>query len=1379
MGFNQEQASFKEFLEYFDSSHVIPYIGAGFSMPACQEWSKFLQSYFDSIKEDWISDEQETQYNILKTSNEFNKDELLADLLISFGTPLQFRKALDRLIDVELPNSMKTKYQALHQAFPYLKITTNYDRLIERSSNSELNPPNTCFGNNPKQLEYLLTNLDKNNTLLKIHGCTTIEKSVVLSHSQYEEMYGANNDKKLPQFLRRVYQNNCLLFIGCSLYKDRPLRILEEVNSKGNPKQHFAIMRKPSTRVGRVEINQRLGKLNISTIWIDDFNQIEEILDILQSRKISISEVKEDIDNYLLSIEKEVYRENSKGAFLLIEERKEFILKNGSKQNQLHLKILQNKALQIEERYDEAKELLYQCLEAYSKDYRPYLYLAEMHLLNNEFDENLELLNKAASINNDNWFFHYNTINRAHTLNEIDKDNDFEISLLSYEKRVQSTFYTLYSSIYDKRGDFRQALNCIETAIHLTPYKINNYAKRIDLLKHYASSESDYERILNELQYFYGKMNRWNSNSINLRLWYLLSRIGVYIQLKRLDKIHELLPQTLPLFLQSNFSPTLDDYLHFILCYVCLEKEQILKLLNHISRFEHKPSQRLTVILLEQLLHRDAQLEGIEFFHKTGNTRIFRLLTALKENNTEEFISEIRNDEILITIFGQHLKGFLELREILVSIVPDKSPYKIFIQLFLQYDHKKYLAAFQTLTSFDYMQLGIYHCQHMVLEIFHRCNAWEYMVEVIEKIQPYIYSEEESFTLSQKLFLAYYMLEDYQNVIKTGNSIIKLYENSPFLPDSQLELLFSDLFQAYILIGRLDHNVLNEARELIEQHDTSKFSYDFRVKFEFTLYFELKDYQKSHDVIMDAIYQKGNLTEREYADLQLFFLLRLEPYLQFDINFSSKKEITDGDYVKFSETWYYIGDKSPHMQAPFQLNSNSQLYSSLIGKKLHDNIKFQETPYSPLLEGKIEVICSINDYIYWNIIHNFKKLTKSNSIPNYRAFTVIDESGNPNIDAFKHIIKIVKGSNVFFNAFIENNYPFSALAVNQNGLGQAASLIAKEQQGFITFCAGDIEAFQNQKEVARRIIVEEQNFVVDGTSALFLSESNLLNKIISYLPNLSVPQAVITFLTELGTHLSPSINRSGSIDLVNGNLNFTQYNQAQMNKAKETIIGSIKVLNKQDILYTSKASKYSCFTEQDVPPECSDACFQAKKRGIPILTDDLFHLQINHIETKKPQPTHFSSIALIRVLYEKDILTFDEYINFFSYLSHYRLRFLYIDSTDLYKVVFGDQKIQLFRPKDLGKLNFSLLFSEEYGYTTEYILYMLSEFLCNVVVDNTITDKNSEEVFLEILSLLPENFEKRETGEKLISYVYVFYAKTKSPYLQLIQTRLYTLKSVN
>lgn len=277
----QNQENYKELVK--NRNCLIPFIGAGFSAPSCPTWWQFLEQFRREITDDFLlPDDIEN----LKLLAETGTAEEYADLLVNRSGRGKAIRILEKSFTIDKPlRSMKAKFEALHSAFDGLIITTNFDSLLEITAPS---PLHKIHGNNPKELDDSFT-LDSKRTLLKIHGGIDNPSSIILTKIQYDEIYGNNKvdiDLPIPQFLRRVFKNRSLLFIGCSLCDDRTMDILKEVSVV---KPHFALMKYEPVKESRVELNRRLSNFQIHPIWFNDFDEITEILQSLISPSIANS----------------------------------------------------------------------------------------------------------------------------------------------------------------------------------------------------------------------------------------------------------------------------------------------------------------------------------------------------------------------------------------------------------------------------------------------------------------------------------------------------------------------------------------------------------------------------------------------------------------------------------------------------------------------------------------------------------------------------------------------------------------------------------------------------------------------------------------------------------------------------------------------------------------------------------------------------------------------------------------------------------------------------------------------------------------------------------------------------------------------------------
>ena len=257
---------------------LVPFVGAGFSKPACPTWVEFLELFCQELKsKKMLKPSAEEDYEKIKASREENRLEEMANFLANKAGKREYQNILKKYFNKSIQAGMERKFELFHKAFPNLKITTNYDTLIE-SNGPKSNYVNTFYGNQPDDLNRLFSCMNAN-CLLKIHGATIKPDSIVFAREEYDQIYGESSgfDSKapFPSFLERVFTNSTVLFIGCSLGLDRTVMILQSLI---NVREHFAIMSLPGNDDTLADLKLHLSQLNIAPIWITDYSQVETLL---------------------------------------------------------------------------------------------------------------------------------------------------------------------------------------------------------------------------------------------------------------------------------------------------------------------------------------------------------------------------------------------------------------------------------------------------------------------------------------------------------------------------------------------------------------------------------------------------------------------------------------------------------------------------------------------------------------------------------------------------------------------------------------------------------------------------------------------------------------------------------------------------------------------------------------------------------------------------------------------------------------------------------------------------------------------------------------------------------------------------------------------
>lgn len=262
---------FRKLKEIYESGAIIPFVGAGMSMPSGYPgWTNFL-------------------YKVLEETRILQGD---FDALIKGGL---YEEAAQKLCD-DLPNGCFLEHienafglnndivgpvQRLPYLFKNAVITTNFDSVLSKSYvAADLNFNEELLGADATELPRVLG--ENKRVLVKLHGKANTSRSRILTKSEYDKYY--QDDAALETVIEAI-SNRTLLFIGCSLTVDRTIQCLGRiVERKGheNVPRHYAFI-KLYEGEDRLTRRNELAAANIFPIWYEDDHDecIEALLEKL------------------------------------------------------------------------------------------------------------------------------------------------------------------------------------------------------------------------------------------------------------------------------------------------------------------------------------------------------------------------------------------------------------------------------------------------------------------------------------------------------------------------------------------------------------------------------------------------------------------------------------------------------------------------------------------------------------------------------------------------------------------------------------------------------------------------------------------------------------------------------------------------------------------------------------------------------------------------------------------------------------------------------------------------------------------------------------------------------------------------------------------
>ncbi len=1055
---------------------------------------------------------------------------------------------------------------------------------------------------------------------------------------------------------------------------------------------------------------------------------------------------------YLEKIEIEVDRENTKLALKILRNSKDVISKLGDEKLSLEYELLECRCLHKIEKVDKAKEMFENIYKRFPSDPCALLYLAEIYLNNKDFSKNKVLLEKAVKIDKNHWLLKVEELVRKNHLGEKFDVANIDENIFPDNSRGKANLYRLYALFLEESGDKTKTDSFIEKSIYLNPDRLSNYITKLSIVESRIFLNQNNSQILHESQDLleeiekvekkfseFGDIGARNKAILNLKK---LNMLCIQENYPEIEKISQ---ETFKLSITCYFDKQIEKILTGFLMFVSLTDNEFNQLLEYLKNSKKDISEELSKVLIFQFNIRNGLfIEGKKFFTEINNQKYLEFINNLESKNYENILRFLEDDDQFAITIANTTKNLPDLRRKIIKNLPnDENIQKEKLLLLLNYDEEKFDEAFEILKEIDLTNLGYIECMP-ILKIVQEKKAWDFVIIILEKLLEKEKDEKVIFNLKLQLFNAYFNLKKYTEVIETGEKLLNQDSIENILNIRNREALLVQTILSCFERGKVDGKVFKKSQEILEKYQLIQPTFEFKAGIEAEVYLKNKEPNKALESVIEGIKIKKILTPEEYV--RLYFTMSIQIGNQINLKLDSLNKVEKNTFVKFrnKDRWYFIGNDN-ELDA-IKISKENNKYPLFIYQTLGDKIVFRDKYSSENREEIIENIFSIEKYILWQTVQNFQKMSKDNVIDGIQMIEVPEKEGT--IDP-KYLLKFLedlhKRTEPFFEIYCKNKFPLAMLAVNEGGLTNAISRIQQENKGFINFSTGTIRELEKQKDIAKYIIGKKIPFYIDGTSALVLSEIGLFKKVYTHLPNLKVPQSVISLLIYITEKIRYTPGQAGYMGYAKGKITFSSVEQDRRDLIQSNFLESIKLLEskRENISVISFASKVDCFSEQKVPEELSDACILAQKEKLSVLTEDFLYLKMNELETKKKAPEYFSSFVLLRVLYEEGKVSFDEYLEFFGYLSSYRFRFLSLSHDDIEKAVFGDGKIRTVNSENIKKLNFSLTLSEEYGVLFQTAFSVVVRFLFRVLVDDTILPEIIERIFVEIIESFPKKLIKK------------------------------------
>lgn len=1016
----------------------------------------------------------------------------------------------------------------------------------------------------------------------------------------------------------------------------------------------------------------------------------------------------------------------------------------------LEFELLETRALQKIEQVIAARDRLEGLAKRYPDDPRAYLYLSEIAINDENFDRNSELLARAEAISPNFWLLRLQKLVRHIRLDSPADPMDVDEANFPHEPRIRSNFYRLAGALLSQGGDRVKAEAFIERAVHLNPDKFANHdakiAFRIRTLMSYpdvARRRSLVGQILELAEDVERQFDAWGGLAPRNQAVLNLRRLYAYIANENYDRLEAVTTETFELLLVCHFDYLVEGMMAEVLHHTELERDDLTRLLAYVKRAEKRIGEVLTKALISQFVYKKTLLtEAKTFFGEIGRTDALSFIEAIEENNYAAVIDFIGDDLRFGVDIALSPDAAPDLRGMVIDSLPEDGVRKQKLLLALHHDQGDLDKAFEIVQQLDLSSLSYVESVRILRVVRHK-KAWDAVAVLVEKTLRQKTDPKTVLHMKLELFTANLNLDRFTEVIRIGREILSSAELE-LLDDRNIEILVAQTAYAYLKRGEPGVVDFIRANEHLLQ------TFEAKVGVQAEVFVKHGDGEKALRSVVEGVKLLRHPSPEEYGALFLIFSSIGNLLPEFEL--TSSEEVTPDSFVKLKdqERWYFVGEGAP-LDAT-KVTPGDDKYNAFIGRRLGDKVPFPRGYRMDTPEHVIETILPTEKYILWQSLHHAEKLTVEERW-NAMEMIPVPTTGD-SIDLTYLIAKLkdqAERGGKFFTLYCEQNIPLAFLALNEGGLANAIGRITSEQKGFVKALTGSPDELEEQKRVANTLLAGEP-FYIDGTAALFLTESGILSKILESIPSFRVPQSVITLLFEVRAKFEDSPGATGHMAYVNGQARFTENDPEQLKQIREKFTAAIDALEAkpQNISVISAASKSGAFVEQRIAPSLSDACILAQKEGVAVLTDDFLYLQANEHETKKQAPPYVSTLTLMRALYEARKVGLDEFLSYFAYLSSYRVRFLPITTDDLELAVYGDQTVKVIQPEQLRKFNFRLTLSDEYGVTPRAAFQVVGSFLFRILLDDSLSAHMATRTFAEIVSTFPTKLNRKSFGRTLL-----------------------------
>jgi len=1067
---------------------------------------------------------------------------------------------------------------------------------------------------------------------------------------------------------------------------------------------------------------------------------------------------REHARSYLEGVGQALDREEIGIAARMLEKVRDIVQDLGDSGTALELQLLECRILQKTERQEEALALFEKLSDRFPSDPRPLLYRAELRLAEGDLDGNLRLLQEAEQKDPDHWLLQVQRIIRGLFLGPETEPVQWDQATCPQDPRLAAIFFRVCGRALQVAGRDSDADSYIASSKLLNPERCDVYLDEVRIIENRLRKSEDSSRrlelardLLEKTDAIEAQFSRIAALGPRARMSLQVCRLTALEEQEKISSVERAAKTIFDLALACHFDTQVEHAFLVVLSCVQVHADALQLLLKYLKNSRRKPSEHLHKLLFAQFgFLQTLSTDARAYFESVQANSLLELIAALEGNDSAKVLELLGSDDPLAVLLAGSLKGYPEIRKAIIEHLPEqKNLQKEKLRLLLNLDEKDLEQAFEILRGLDLSELRYAECRQF-LALAHQKRAWEFVLILVEKLLDHEENDEVIFRLKLHRCEALQHVQGFATLVELGAELLAEDKTEKRLNDDEQEALLAGTVQACLERGKIESRSFTRAIELLQAYGPAHPSLEFKVGIEAEAYLRAGDGPNALRSILEGVSVKKVLSAQEYARLYIYFV-RLGQYLPMKQD--SARVVGEGTFVKLASKseWYYLGNGN-ELNA-IKISPATTLHAQFHDKAPGDRVSLGGKYGPDAIEDEIELILEPPQYVHLQAVRNFQELAPQGVLEGVQVINLAQTNDSVDLQNLIRFFEDLESNRgPFFDLYCKGSVPLALLAASEGGFTEALGRIETENRGFVNMSLGTAGERERQMEIARLVLKGETAFYMDGSSAVVLAESGMLTKIRAYITSLRVPQSVLTYLADVADRFVYTAGQTGHLGYTKGRLILTSLEPDKRERIRSRFLDAIRELEAtpEIIRPLSRASKTESLSETKVPSELVDACILARNEDVPVLTEDFLYVKMNEAESGKKAPPYFSSIALVRALYEEGKLSHADYLKYFGFLSSYRFRFLSVSSEDIQKAIFGDGTIKTAVPTNIRSLNLPLTMSEEYGVSLKAILIVVSRFMVQILIDSAITPDLARLLFIELIEAIPSSIGKKDLGQLLL-----------------------------